>query len=237
VREQLEELRRRFSESYSAPDRATILVGLLGLLVLLLTFLSPLALIAPAMMLGISIIGVFVRVAQRRSIQGWSVVAAASIASLFVFSGISVALYGTDFGEGDGSGGTEVTDGATPGASNSENQYSDGGEEAAIETTIRSHYEAIGDNDFEEAYSYFGPTFRNTTEEEVWIEEEESYDITSSIVHSVDVEEVSGDTATATVDVSFEDNTGTPRFSLVWSLVKEDGQWKLDEVTGGGQTN
>jgi hypothetical protein len=30
------------------------------------------------------------------------------------------------------------------------------------------------------------------------------------------------------VDVSFVDNTGTPRFVIVWSLVKEDGQWKLD---------
>jgi hypothetical protein len=45
----------------------------------------------------------------------------------------------------------------------------------------------------------------------------------------VRVEEVSGMTATATVDVSFVDNTGTPRFVIVWGLVKEGGQWKLDE--------
>jgi hypothetical protein len=25
------------------------------------------------------------------------------------------------------------------------------------------------------------------------------------------------------------DNTGTPRFLIVWSLVKEGEQWKLDE--------
>jgi hypothetical protein len=43
------------------------------------------------------------------------------------------------------------------------------------------------------------------------------------------VEKVSGMTATATVDVSFVDNTGTPRFVIVWGLVKEGGQWKLDE--------
>jgi hypothetical protein len=30
------------------------------------------------------------------------------------------------------------------------------------------------------------------------------------------------------VDVSFVDNTGTPRFVIVWSLVKEGGRWKLD---------
>ena len=35
--------------------------------------------------------------------------------------------------------------------------------------------------------------------------------------------------ATATVDVSFMDNTGTPRFVIVWGLVKEEVQWKLDE--------
>jgi hypothetical protein len=38
-----------------------------------------------------------------------------------------------------------------------------------------------------------------------------------------------GTTATATVDVSFVDSTGTPRFVIVWSLLKEDGAWKLDE--------
>jgi hypothetical protein len=43
------------------------------------------------------------------------------------------------------------------------------------------------------------------------------------------VDEVLGTTATATVDVSFVDNTGTPRFVIVWSLLKEGGQWKLDE--------
>ena len=37
-----------------------------------------------------------------------------------------------------------------------------------------------------------------------------------------------GTTTTATVDVSFVDNTGTPRFVIVWNLVQEGGQWKLD---------
>jgi micrococcal nuclease len=103
-----------------------------------------------------------------------------------------------------------------------------GSEEAAVEEAIRGHYEAIGDGNFEQAYSYFGPTFRNATEEEVWIEEEKSFDITSSTVHSVEVEEVSEPTATATVDVSFEDNTGIPRFLITWNLLKESGEWKLD---------
>ncbi len=49
-------------------------------------------------------------------------------------------------------------------------------------------------------------------------------------MNSVVVVEVSEGTATATVDVSFQDNTGTPRFVITWSLVEEDGEWKLDEV-------
>jgi hypothetical protein len=61
-----------------------------------------------------------------------------------------------------------------------------------------------------------------------WIAAEQSYEIQSSTIHSLTVDEVSSTTATATVDVSFVDNTGNPRFVIVWSLVKEGGAWKLD---------
>jgi hypothetical protein len=94
---------------------------------------------------------------------------------------------------------------------------------------VRGHYEAIGRGDFEEAYSYFGPTMRSRQDEASWIASEESYQIQSSKIHSLTVDEVLGTTATATVDVSFVDNTGTPRFVITWGLVKEGGQWKLDE--------
>ena len=92
-----------------------------------------------------------------------------------------------------------------------------------IEAVIRAHYEAIGDGDFEEAYSYFGPTFRSTTDEASWISEEESSGITGSTINSVVVEDVRGDMAGATVDVSFEYNTETPRFVILWGLSKESG--------------
>jgi hypothetical protein len=101
-------------------------------------------------------------------------------------------------------------------------------EEAAGAVAVRGHYEAIGAGNFEEAYSYFGPTFRSQHDEASWIAGEQSYEIRSSTIHSLTVDEVLGTTATATVDVSFVDNTGTPRFVIVWSLVKEGGQWKLD---------
>lgn len=106
-----------------------------------------------------------------------------------------------------------------------------GDESAAVEEAVRGHYGAIGDRSFYEAYSYFGPTFRNTVSEETWVEEEESFDIQSSTIYSVEVDEVSKDIATATVDVGFEDNTGSPRFTVTWSLVQEGGEWKLDDIS------
>ncbi|MDQ3942949.1 MAG: PASTA domain-containing protein, partial [Actinomycetota bacterium] len=101
-------------------------------------------------------------------------------------------------------------------------------EETAVAAAVQGHYEAIGRGDFQEAYSYFGPTMRSQYGEADWIAAEQSYEIQSSTIHSLTVDEVSSTTATATVDVSFVDNTGNPRFVIVWSLVKEGGQWKLD---------
>ncbi|HEX2183249.1 MAG TPA: Stk1 family PASTA domain-containing Ser/Thr kinase [Rubrobacteraceae bacterium] len=102
-------------------------------------------------------------------------------------------------------------------------------EEAAVAVAVRGHYEAIGAGSFDEAYSYFGPTFRSQHDATSWIEGERSYDIRGSTIHSLQVDQVLGTTSTATVDVSFVDNTGTPRFVIVWSLLKEGGRWKLDE--------
>jgi hypothetical protein len=99
----------------------------------------------------------------------------------------------------------------------------------AVAVAVQGHYQAIGAGNFEEAYSYFGPTFRSQHDEASWIAGEQAYEIQSSTIHSLQVDEVLGTTATATVDVSFVDNTGNPRFVIVWSLLKEGGQWKLDE--------
>src|SRR5215207_3129301 len=102
-------------------------------------------------------------------------------------------------------------------------------EETAVAIAVGGHYEAIGAENFEEAYSYFGPTFRSRHDQASWIAGEQSYEIQGSTIHSLQVGEVLGTTATATVDVSFVDSTGTPRFVIVWSLLKEGGRWKLDE--------
>jgi len=110
-------------------------------------------------------------------------------------------------------------------------------EETAVEETIRNHYEAIGNNDFAAAYSYFGSTFRSANSEEDWVAQEEEQGITSSTINSIDVVEVSEDTAQAAVDVTFEDSSGSSSFYLGWELVKESGQWKLDLITVGGETD
>jgi eukaryotic-like serine/threonine-protein kinase len=133
----------------------------------------------------------------------------------------------TSVGPPEGSGADE---GQSPGATGTQYGHSDEvqGEEEAVADAVWNHYEAIGADNFDKAYSYFGPTFRSKHNQASWIEGEQSYQIQNSTIHSLTVDEVLGTTATATVEVSFIDNTGTPRFVIVWSLVKEGGQWKLD---------
>jgi hypothetical protein len=106
-------------------------------------------------------------------------------------------------------------------------------EAAAVAAAVRGHYEAIGAGDFEEAYSYFGPTLRSQLDETSWIAGEESSQIQSMTINSLEVDEVTGNTATATVDVSSINKTETARFHIVWMLVKEGGVWKLDHQLAG----
>src|SRR5215208_1460210 len=107
------------------------------------------------------------------------------------------------------------------------------GEPAAVAAAVRGHYDAIGAGNFEEAYSYFGPTMRSETDEANWIAGEESSQIQSITINSLDVNEVSGSTATATVDFSSINKVETARFHIVWMLVKEGGEWKLDHQLSG----
>ncbi len=69
-----------------------IIVGIVLLLVLV--FLSPLAFIAAAVLLGVSVLILIYRVYERGSVKGWGIVAVASLISLFVFGGISNSIYG-----------------------------------------------------------------------------------------------------------------------------------------------
>jgi hypothetical protein len=106
------------------------------------------------------------------------------------------------------------------------------GEEAVV-AAVRGHYEAIGAGTFEEAYSYFGPVMRSETDEATWVAGEESSQIQSITINSLEVNEVSGNTATATVDFGSVNEAKTARFHIVWILAKEGGEWKLDHQLSG----
>ena len=106
-------------------------------------------------------------------------------------------------------------------------------ETAAVAAAVRGHYEVIGGGNFEEAYSYFGPTMRSETDEANWIAGEESSQIQSITINSLEVNEMSGSTATATVDFSSVNKAETARFHIVWMLVQEGGEWKLDHQLSG----
>ncbi len=74
---------------------------LVGLAVLaLLIILSPVAAIVAALLFGVSIIALIIRVVQKGSIKNWGIVGVASVVLMFTFGGISDALYGIGFGGG-----------------------------------------------------------------------------------------------------------------------------------------
>lgn len=104
-------------------------------------------------------------------------------------------------------------------------------QEAAVKEAIRGHYGAIGMGEFAAAYSYFGPNYRKLEGRRAWISSEKTYGITASTINYLDVTYADGITAAATVDVTFQDDTGAPRFLVTWILVQENGAWKLDQQT------
>jgi hypothetical protein len=95
-----------------------VLVGLVSLALLVL--LSPLAVLVSALVLGVSIIALIVRVAQRGSVKGWAITAVVSLAFAFAFVGISDVLYGGSFVAGGDPGRSRANDGPVYGASSEE---------------------------------------------------------------------------------------------------------------------
>ncbi len=69
-------------------------------LLILVTVLSPLALVAAVLVFGISVVALIVRVAQRGAVLRWGGVAVVSLLLTFTFSVISNALYGGVLGSG-----------------------------------------------------------------------------------------------------------------------------------------
>jgi zinc-ribbon domain len=102
-----------------------IIVGLV--LLVLLILLSPVAVIVAALLLGVSIIALIIRAAQKRSIKNWGIVAVTSVVLMFTFGATSDALYGVGFlGSSGSDSGRGGGGGAPPGQ--------DGGGEKGTDT-------------------------------------------------------------------------------------------------------
>lgn len=82
-----------FKDLHGVPK--LIVVGLVVLVLLVL--LSPVAAIVAALLLGVSVIALIIRVAKKGSIKNWGMVTVASLVLMFTFGGISNALYGIGF--------------------------------------------------------------------------------------------------------------------------------------------
>jgi len=105
-------------------------------------------------------------------------------------------------------------------------------ERASIKNVVRGFYQTQAKGEFRKAYCYAGPAYRRAHGSvESWNQEQE---------HENQIEDVNINTpprvtrifdgkATAYVDVTFEDITGTSNFTGTWTLVKENGQWKLNK--------
>jgi len=104
-------------------------------------------------------------------------------------------------------------------------------QEEAVKEAIRGHYEAGGRGEFAAASSYFGPTYRKLEGRRAWTSSEKTYGITTSPINYLDVTYADGITAAATVDVTFQDDTGAPRFLVTCILTKQNGARKLVRQT------
>ena len=75
----------------SVPIKAVIALLLLGVAVLLSPFVAAMA----VLVLLVSVLAILIRASRRRPLKRWGIAAGLSLLSLFVFSGISGAIYGS----------------------------------------------------------------------------------------------------------------------------------------------
>lgn len=117
--------------------------------------------------------------------------------------------------------------------------------EEDIKKAINEHYDALRsvreyfyDGGPEKAYSYYGPTFRSQQDFQSWKEKQRTVNKrTAETPTFILLGDVSENEATAAVDGTAADfcaggcqNRNIPTV-VHWNMVKEDGQWKLDEIT------
>lgn len=95
-----------FARFGALPTAAKVLLAIVALLVLALCVVaSPLLLVVAFLALVVAIFALVIRILRRRPLRTWGIVAAASLALVLAFSGISEALYGGGGQEQAGSSG------------------------------------------------------------------------------------------------------------------------------------
>ena len=105
-------------------------------------------------------------------------------------------------------------------------------ERASIKNAVRGFYQAQAKGEFRKAYCYAGPAYRRTHGSvESWNQEQEHENQIEDVNINAPprVTRIFDGKATAYVDVTFKDVTGTPHFTGTWTLMKEYGQWKLNK--------
>lgn len=99
-----------------------VILGIVALI--LLVALSPVAMVVAGLVLTVSVIVLLYQAVQRKPIQIWGIVAVSSLVLMFVFSGMSGALYGTSL-LGLAEGENEVAEDSPLPPATSENPNSD----------------------------------------------------------------------------------------------------------------
>jgi serine/threonine-protein kinase len=103
-------------------------------------------------------------------------------------------------------------------------------ESAAAEQALEDHYRAAADGDYDRAWNSLSSRFKQQ------IGSQEAYTNQFQTLQSIDFEEgptarVSGNTATVN-GVTIADHTDRDeRNTATWRLVKEGGEWKVDNIT------
>src|SRR5829696_2929849 len=105
-------------------------------------------------------------------------------------------------------------------------------EGAAVKKAVRGLFEALDAGNFEKAYSYYGPDhrFRRAYSREEYVRVIKLEGVTDATIRSVNVEDIKGNTATATVDYEWTSERGTFRYLWTMKVDKLDGRWKIGKT-------
>jgi len=105
------------------------------------------------------------------------------------------------------------------------------------EETVRRYLQAVKDGDFDQAYDLVSKAMRQGKDKEVWVKEQKtgmSFAQVKIFAFHVQPAKVDGDTAHVPNILDSQDRfvnqLGLTEYEL-YTLVKEDGRWKVDQQT------